>query len=88
MPAKQNKFKDLREQLESVLEQKERSEELSHKMEEEHLRTIAAMQSRIEKLEGMCERDVSMFGLFINKKTVSNSLLDLVPCHNFYTSQF
>ena len=48
MPAKQKKFKDLREQLASMLEQKERSEELSQKMEEEHLRTLAAMQSRIE----------------------------------------
>ena len=48
-----------------MLEQKERSEELSHKMEEEHLRTIAAMQSRIEELEGMCECNIGMFGLFL-----------------------
>lgn len=68
MPAKQKKFNDLKEQLESVLKQKERSEELSQKMEEEHLRTIAAMQSRIEKLDGMYERNIGMFGLLLFTK--------------------
>ena len=53
MSVDQKKFKDLKEHLASVLEQKERSEVLSKKMEEEHLRTIAIMQSRIEKLEGV-----------------------------------
>ena len=68
MPAKQKKFNDLREQLESELKQKERSEELSQKMEEEHLRTIAAMQNCTEKLEGMYERNIGLFGLLLFTK--------------------
>ena len=74
MPAKQ-KFKDLKEQLESVLKRKERSEELTQKREEEHLRTIAAMQNCTEKLEGMYERDIGMFGLFLFTNGAVNSHL-------------
>ncbi|KAJ7386062.1 hypothetical protein OS493_012396 [Desmophyllum pertusum] len=42
---------DLKLQVEGLLEQKERTAELHRKREDELLQTIAAMQSRLEKLE-------------------------------------
>ena len=47
------KFKDLKIELSSVLEQMKKSEELHKKREEEHLAMIAAMQRCIDDLEGI-----------------------------------
>ena len=45
--------KDIKIELSSLLEQMKKSEELHKKREEEHLATIAAMQRRIDDLEGI-----------------------------------